>query len=147
MTTDNNSSSDLDLEGDVSEQSSRYPLLHECADGVAVSSSVFRLLLSQRLLSGKHIVENAKGAQKYFTDRKIGEKSEVHHFAHLGRKTSTGVLRTSQLLGCLEKSLMEVKKKQKSTSGNEIKIVVAFASPEMCDKLLDHEDVIGSDNE
>jgi len=72
--------------GSNDQQATRFPMLNACSEGVLVLSSAFWLLLSQRLLSGKHIVENWKAAQKYFKESKIGEKLEMHHIAHLGQK-------------------------------------------------------------
>ena len=121
----------------------KFPILHKNTGGVIISSSVFRLLLSQRLLSGRNIVDNEKAATKYFLDRKIGEKSEVHLIAHLGQKKSAGVIRTAKLQEVLEKALPKMKK----DAVRDFKIVVAFGSPVISDKLLDHDALIGDANE
>ena len=120
------------------------PLLYACMDNNIISTSVFRKMVLDGILTGKGVVngeDNCNGV-KYFTDRKVGERRELYYMKRKDMKKATDVLRSIGLEEYLEKQLSNSK-----LTKNCIGMFVAFSAPKFDDRLLTKVDVLGEENE
>ena len=112
-----------------------------------ISLSAFCLILCQKLYAGKNIEDNANAAKKYFTERKIGERSELHAINRIGQKKSGRVIQNRKLEDIFEKTLSAWMKTSERGKTEEINMVVAFDNAHIDDDLMDEDDVFGEENE
>ena len=124
----------------------KCPLLYHFVCDTNLSASVFRYMIIKSLLTGKGIdggVGNGNGV-KYFLDRRVGSRSELHHLKRANTKKSCGVIRSVQLEDLFEKQLGS---KKRDDSEYSFELYVAFGNPQYDDELIGESHMSGEENE
>jgi len=111
-----------------------------------LSGSVFRYMLMKGLLEGKSIIDVMYNGTcvKYFSERKIGSRSELHYMKRVHTKKSVGILRSTELEKVLEKQLLA---RPQNEDDFDFSLYVAFANPKFDDELKEASDVLGDEND
>uniref|UniRef100_A0A7S1FSX3 Uncharacterized protein n=2 Tax=Corethron hystrix TaxID=216773 RepID=A0A7S1FSX3_9STRA len=107
------------------------PLLYYfLCDSVLFSASIFRFMVLKGLLTGRGVMGDmfTGSAVKYFVDKKVGSRSELHYIKRKDTKKSCGVLRSKFMERVLEKQLESTKKNDTSEFNFELFVQFQEAS-------------------
>ena len=124
----------------------KCPLLYHFVWETILSASVFRYMIIRSLVTGRGVdggINNGNGV-KYFLDRRVGSRSELHYLKRANTKKSCGVIRSVQLEEILEKQLG---KKKRDDSEFNFELFVAFGNAQYDDELIEDSHMSGEENE